>query len=101
VALQCALESHTLAVGAQSKHRRRDAPRAFALRVRAGSLAGVVMAVQPARKIARLAGVGCGPAVRLEDVAAESRTAGRVCVMRSLGHSRVNSGGLIGKEILV
>ena len=30
------------------------------------------MAVQPARKIARLAGVGCGPAVRLEDVAAEA-----------------------------
>ena len=44
------------------KHRHRDAPRAFAFRVGARSLAGAVVAVQAAREIARFAGVGRGPA---------------------------------------
>ena len=61
MAFQRALEPHTLAVGAQPKHRRRDTPGPFAFRVRARPLAGVVMAVQASREIARLARVGCGP----------------------------------------
>ena len=78
VALQRELEPHALAVGAQPKH----APRAFAFRVGARSLAGAVVAAQAAREITRFAGVGRGPALRLEDVAAESGTG------RSCGHDR-------------
>ena len=85
VSLQRELEPHTLAVRAQPKHRHRDAPRAFAFRVGARSLAGAVVAAQAAREIARLAGVGRGPSLRLENVAAESGTerTGRSC-----GHDR-------------
>ena len=57
------------------KHRHRDAPRAFAFRVGARSLAGAVVTAQAAREIARLA----------EDVAAES---GTERTGRSRGHDR-------------
>ena len=93
--LERKLEPHTLAIGAHPKHRSRDAPWAFVFRVRARTLAGVVVAVQSSREIARLARVGRRPALRLENIAAESRTAERVCVMCCiyLGHGRVAEEG--------
>ena len=80
--LERELEPHTLAIGAHPEHRSRYAPRAFAFRVCSRTLAGVVVAVQSSREVARLARVGRGPSLRLENVAAESRTAERVCVGR-------------------
>ena len=90
VAFQREFEPHTLAVGAQPKYRRRDAPWAFAFRVGARSLAGAVVAAQAAREVARLAGVGRGLALRLEDVAAES---GTERTGRSGGHDRASKVG--------
>ena len=62
------IEPHTLAIGAHPKHCSRDAPWAFAFRVCSRTLAGVVVAVQSSREVARLARVGRGSSLRLEDV---------------------------------
>jgi hypothetical protein len=84
------LEPYTLAIGAHPKNSHRDPPRAFAFCVCSRSLAGVVVAMQTSREIARLAGIWRGPALRLEDVATKSRTVRRwCCVHHSLGHSCV------------
>ena len=96
MSFQRALEPNTLAIGTHPKHCRRDTPRAFTFCVCARTLAGVVVAVQPSRGIARLASVGRGPVLRLEDVATKSRTEGRV--VRSCGHDRRNGRLYIARD---
>ena len=88
MSFQRTLEPNTVAIGAHTKHCRRDTPRAFTFCVCARTLAGVVVAVQPSRGIARLASVGRGLALRLEDVATESRKGRRVV---SSGHAHVTA----------